>query len=300
MMNKKKRHALDYLIICVIAVLGAFNYQIFVFPNDFAPSGINGILTIIRHLFGINFGMMYLVLNVPLLMVAHHLIHGRYALNTFVYVVVFSITSMILKNVDLSVLSFNGQDAGERIMAAVAAGVFSGFNYGLTMRMGGCTGGMDIVGSIVSHKNPEINMVWLVFSINVAVAVLSFFAYGMNYVPVILCIIYSFVTSRVGDFILKGARSAAKFEIMTVISGLWTVGRSVRGDNIAPLFGQWLLNAGETPAHRTVHCTLYTVHCPQSTVHSSVSGLALARRSRCVARRGRQQALLPGGVVSRR
>jgi len=215
MMDKKKRHALDYLIICVIAVLGAFNYQIFVFPNDFAPSGINGILTIIRHLFGINFGMMYLVLNVPLLMVAHHLIHGRYALNTFVYVVVFSITSMILKNVDLSVLSFNGQDAGERIMAAVAAGVFSGFNYGLTMRMGGCTGGMDIVGSIVSHKNPEINMVWLVFSINVAVAVLSFFAYGMNYVPVILCIIYSFVTSRVGDFILKGARSAAKFEIIT-------------------------------------------------------------------------------------
>ena len=215
MMDKKKRHALDYLIICVIAVLGAFNYQIFVFPNDFAPSGINGILTIIRHLFGINFGMMYLVLNVPLLMVAHHLIHGRYALNTFVYVVVFSITSMILKNVDLSVLSVNGQDAGERIMAAVAAGVFSGFNYGLTMRMGGCTGGMDIVGSIVSHKNPEINMVWLVFSINVAVAVLSFFAYGMNYVPVILCIIYSFVTSRVGDFILKGARSAAKFEIIT-------------------------------------------------------------------------------------
>lgn len=215
MMDKKKRHALDYLIICVIAVLGAFNYQIFVFPNDFAPSGINGILTIIRHLFGINFGMMYLVLNVPLLMVAHHLIQGRYALNTFVYVVVFSITSMILKNVDLSVLSFNGQDAGERIMAAVAAGVFSGFNYGLTMRMGGCTGGMDIVGSIVSHKNPEINMVWLVFSINVAVAVLSFFAYGMNYVPVILCIIYSFVTSRVGDFILKGARSAAKFEIIT-------------------------------------------------------------------------------------
>lgn len=215
MMDKKKRHALDYLIICVIAVLGAFNYQIFVFPNDFAPSGINGILTIIRHLFGINFGMMYLVLNVPLLMVAHHLIHGRYALNTFVYVVVFSITSMILKNVDLSVLSFNGQDAGERIMAAVAAGVFSGFNYGLTMRMGGCTGGMDIVGSIVSQKNPEINMVWLVFSINVAVAVLSFFAYGMNYVPVILCIIYSFVTSRVGDFILKGARSAAKFEIIT-------------------------------------------------------------------------------------
>ena len=214
-MDKKTRFVLDYVIISIFAMLGALNYQVFVFPNDFAPSGLNGILTIIRHLFGINFGMMYLILNLPLLAFAHHLLHGRYAINTLVFVVVFSVANMVLKDVDLSVITFYGKDSGERIMASVAAGVFSGLNYGIAMRLGGSTGGMDIVGSIVNHRHPEISLVWVVFGINVAVAAASFFAYGMDYVPVILCIIYSFVTSRVGDFILKGARSAAKFEIIT-------------------------------------------------------------------------------------
>ena len=214
-MNKKARFVLEYITLVIIAMLGALNYQVFVFPNDFAPSGLNGILTIIRHLFGIDFGLMYLLLNLPLLALAQRTLHGRYAVNTLIFVIVFSVGNIILRNIDLSAITFYGKDSGERIMAAVAAGVFSGFNYSVAMRLGGSTGGMDIVGSMLNHKNPELSLVWVVFAINMVVAVFSFFAYGMDYVPVILCIIYSFVTSRVGDFILKGVRSASKFEIIT-------------------------------------------------------------------------------------
>ena len=215
-MNTKAKMVLDYLIVIVIAVLGALNFQVFVFPNNFAPSGLNGILTIIRHVFGINFGMLYLFLNIPLLIAAFYVLRSKkYAIATFIYVVVFSVSSILLRNLDLSKLMFSGGDGGERIMAAVAAGVFSGFNYSVAIRLGGCTGGLDIVAALVIHKKPSINLVWLVFGINVGVATLSFFAYGMDYAPVILCIIYSFVTSRIGDLILKGARTAAKFEIIT-------------------------------------------------------------------------------------
>ena len=215
-MNTKAKMVLDYLIVTVIAVLGALNFQVFVFPNNFAPSGLNGILTIIRHVFGINFGMLYLFLNIPLLIAAFYVLRSKkYAIATFIYVVVFSVSSILLRNLDLSKLMFSGGDGGERIMAAVAAGVFSGFNYSVAIRLGGCTGGLDIVAALVIHKKPSINLVWLVFGINVGVATLSFFAYGMDYAPVILCIIYSFVTSRIGDLILKGARTAAKFEIIT-------------------------------------------------------------------------------------
>ena len=215
-MNTKAKMVLDYLIVTVIAVLGALNFQVFVFPNNFAPSGLNGILTIIRHVFGINFGMLYLFLNIPLLAAAFFVLRSKkYVIATFIYVVVFSVSSILLRNLDLAKLMFSGGDGGERIMAAVAAGVFSGFNYSVAIRLGGCTGGLDIVAALVIHKKPSINLVWLVFGINVGVATLSFFAYGMDYAPVILCIIYSFVTSRIGDLILKGARTAAKFEIIT-------------------------------------------------------------------------------------
>ncbi|MBP5757514.1 MAG: YitT family protein, partial [Spirochaetales bacterium] len=67
----------------------------------------------------------------------------------------------------------------------------------------------------INHKKPEYSLVWVIFLINMIVALTSFFAYGMDYVPVILCIVYSFVTTRVDDTILKGSKSAAKFEVIT-------------------------------------------------------------------------------------
>ena len=47
-----------YLVIAAVGLVGAMNYELFVFPNQFAPSGVNGICTIIQHVFGINVGSL--------------------------------------------------------------------------------------------------------------------------------------------------------------------------------------------------------------------------------------------------
>ena len=47
------------------------------------------------------------------------------------------------------------------------------------------------------------------------VAGAAFFVYDMNYEPVILCALYVFLCGKVSDSILKGARTAAKFEVIT-------------------------------------------------------------------------------------
>ena len=55
----------------------------------------------------------------------------------------------------------------------------------------------------------------MIFALNTVIAILSFFVYGMNYQAVILCIIYNLVCSWVSDSLIKGARTAAKFEVVT-------------------------------------------------------------------------------------
>ena len=209
-----KSRSLRYLLVIGIAMLGALNYEIFVFPNDFAPAGLNGLLTIIRHLTGFGFGYMSLIVNIPLLIVAYKYLKHHYVIYTALYVVVFSLTSLALKDLNIS-FTFQARDGGERIMAAIAAGVFNGAFYSVALRLGGSTGGMDIVAAFIHRKKPELSLVWVIFLINVFVAVLSFFAFGRDYVPVILCIVYSFVTTRINDTILKGTKSAAKFEVVT-------------------------------------------------------------------------------------
>ena len=56
---------------------------------------------------------------------------------------------------------------------------------------------------------------WMIFSLNASVAVLSFFVYGYQFEPVILCLLYCYLSSRISDGILKGGKVAMKFEIIT-------------------------------------------------------------------------------------
>ena len=47
-----------YLVIALVAMVAAVNYELFVFPNQFAPAGLNGICTIIQHITGISVGYL--------------------------------------------------------------------------------------------------------------------------------------------------------------------------------------------------------------------------------------------------
>ena len=55
----------------------------------------------------------------------------------------------------------------------------------------------------------------MIFALNASVAVLSFFVYGYQFEPVILCLLYCYLSSRISDGILKGGKSALKFEVIT-------------------------------------------------------------------------------------
>ena len=55
-----------YFVIAVIAFASAVNYELFVFPNQFAPSGLNGICTMIQYVTGVSVGYLSLLINLPL------------------------------------------------------------------------------------------------------------------------------------------------------------------------------------------------------------------------------------------
>ena len=50
--NIKASVPLQYAALVLIAVMSAFNYEIFIRPNNFAPAGINGIATMVQYKLG--------------------------------------------------------------------------------------------------------------------------------------------------------------------------------------------------------------------------------------------------------
>lgn len=205
----------DYFVIILAASLLALSYHIFIFPNDFAPAGIPGLATIIQHLFGFKVGYMTILVNIPLVLIVFCLVDHAYALRSAVFSATLSLLLLALDYVDLSQFIYHTENGTSTILAPIAGGVISGFCYGVVMRRNGSTGGTDLVAAIYHHYSPEQNMLWIIFTINAVVAALSYFVFDFKIEPVILCLLYCFLSSKVSDGMLKGFKEAVKFEIVT-------------------------------------------------------------------------------------
>lgn len=100
------KKVLTYLVIAAIAVAAAFNYQIFVFPNRFAPAGLNGICTMIQYVSGVSMGYLSMVINIPLAILVYLKVSRHLAIRSMVYVVTFSVMLLLLDKMDLSGIAY--------------------------------------------------------------------------------------------------------------------------------------------------------------------------------------------------
>ena len=212
---KTAKKVLTYGVIMGIAVICALNYQLFIFPNRFAPSGLNGICTMIQYVTGINIGYLSMLINVPLALWVFFYVSKPLAIRSMVYVMTFSVVSVMFDYVDMSAFAYYTETGTSSILGPLVAGIIFGSCYAMLLRASAYSGGTDFVAAIVHKYHPEKSIFGLIFAMNVMVAVASFFVYDYQIEPVILCILYSFMSSTVSERLTKNGRSAVRFEIIT-------------------------------------------------------------------------------------
>lgn len=212
---KRLKKALTYLCIAAIAVVCALNYNLFIFPNKFAPSGINGICTMIQYLTGISVGYLSLIINIPLSIWVYFRIGKPIALRSMVYVVTFSVSLVLLQYVDLSDFAYATDNGTSTILGPLVGGIIFGSCYSLLVKTSASSGGTDFVAAMIHKSRPEMNFFYLLFALNAVVAFVSYFVYDYQIEPVLLCIMYCFTSSTVTDKLTKSGRSAIRFEIVT-------------------------------------------------------------------------------------
>ena len=212
---KSFKKPLTYLVIALMAAFNALNYQIFVFPNKFAPAGINGICTMIQHLTGISVGYMSLLVNIPLAIWVYLKVSKTLALRSMTYVVVSSVMLVIFNGMDMSAIAYATENGTSTILGPLVGGIAYGTLYSIIVRASATTGGTDFIAAIIHKYRPEKSMFWIIFALNVFVAFMSFFVYDFKIEPVIMCILYCFTSSMVTDKMSKSGRAAVRFEIVT-------------------------------------------------------------------------------------
>jgi uncharacterized membrane-anchored protein YitT (DUF2179 family) len=212
---KLTKKVVTYLLIVGLALLNATSYQLFIFSNRFAPAGLNGLCTMIQHIFGINLGYLSLIINIPLAIWTYFKVGRSIAVRSMLYVAAFSIFLIVMEKIDLSAFAYDTANGTSKILGPLCAGLINGVVYSTLVRTSASSGGTDFVAAIIHKDRPELNFFYIVFSINVAVAFISYFVYDYQIEPVILCIMYSFMSSTVSDKMRKSGRSAVRCEIIT-------------------------------------------------------------------------------------
>ena len=212
---KLTKKAVTYLMIVGLALLNAVSYQLFIFSNRFAPAGINGVCTMIQHIFGINVGYLSLLINLPLAIWTYFKVGRSMAVRSMLYVAAFSIFLIVLEKVDLSAFAYETPNGTSKILGPLVAGLINGVVYSTLVQASASSGGTDFIAAIIHKDRPELNFFYIVFTINVLVALTSYFVYDYQIEPVILCVMYSFMSSTVSDKMRKSGRSAVRCEIIT-------------------------------------------------------------------------------------
>ena len=206
---KLKEHTWNVILTCISAALVAFGMHIFIYPSDFAPSGVDGIATMLQSLTSVNAGVFTLLINVPLLAAAWFVLKKRYVLYTVLYTVLFSGFLIILQRIDF----YQYTAPTERLLPAIFGGVAQGLT-GIMLRIGASSGGVDVVGSMIQRRMPHRNLESIISLISISIVALSYFVYrDLN--SLLLSVVEIFVCERVTASILRDSRNAVKFEVVT-------------------------------------------------------------------------------------
>ncbi len=152
----------EYAVILLGAAIVASGFNNFLIPHQIISGGVSGVSMFIGYFTNWNIGLMYFALNLPILIWGWFAIGKRF--------IVMSIVSVIATTWFMQILPetrFNS----EPILAAVFGGVVIGLGTGMSFRVGGSTGGMDILGSILTRKR-DFPLGMVLFGINAIVIVM--------------------------------------------------------------------------------------------------------------------------------
>ena len=195
MSNKVKNLVMNDLLVTIVAIFTALSLVLFTVPNKIAAGGVSGVATILYHMFGFNVGIVILIINVPLFILAVYVLGGSIGAKTLWGILVMSFSVEFLS-------PFLEPVTYEVILASIYGGVLGGLGMGLVFRGGGTTGGTDLIAALTSYFFPHFSIGQGLFLIDGVVIMLAGLVFDVELA--LYAAITIFVSTKLIDIIQEG------------------------------------------------------------------------------------------------
>ena len=190
-------------------VIFALGYAAFLIPHRIVPGGVSGIAMILRFLYNTPVGVIAIILNIPLFIIALRVLGISFGIK--------SVGAIIYTNLLIDFLVYSVKietPTDNTVLAALYGGILLGLGLGLIFRSDASTGGSDIVGQILSrYTNMSVGM-WIMIVDFLVITTAGITTRSIELA--LLGYLALFLSSKVIDLVLEGIDYArAAFVIST-------------------------------------------------------------------------------------
>lgn len=157
----------ELITIFFACILIAVGINLFLADAKLLSGGLTGIALLVEYTTGINSGILYLILNLPLFVLSYFKISLKFTIYSIIGTVLLS-TFLYLTSGFKSILNID-----DIFLRCIFGGVISAIGYSLMFRVKASTGGIDILAVIIRKKNPAKNIGDVTFAVNLIVVIVS-------------------------------------------------------------------------------------------------------------------------------
>ena len=199
---------MDILIDIIGGILIAIGTYNFAAMAKFPMVGFNGIALIFYHLFGLPIGTVAMLLNIPVAIVCFRILGKDFFIR--------SIRTIIITSVIMDVVApMFPVYTGDRMLAAICTGVFSGLGYAMIYMRNTSTGGSDFIMLSIKALNPHLSLGKISFALEALVVLLGTLLVSRDIDSLIYGMVISFLLSAVVDKMMYGIDAGKMSLIVT-------------------------------------------------------------------------------------
>lgn len=158
-----------YLIILIFSFVYAAGISLFLSPNNLAPGGVSGLSIIINHFTGLSTGMIYFIINIPIMIIGMYKLGFKFLLSTLITIILSSTFMDMLSKVPLI--------TSDKLLAALVGGVLCAIGLGMIFKAGSTSGGTDVIVRLLKLKYPHIETGRLFLILDAVIVVISAVAF---------------------------------------------------------------------------------------------------------------------------
>ena len=148
--EKIKKIIIEFLGTIVGSAVMAFGVSSFLLPNQLSSGGFSGVATITYYLLNIPMGLMIMILNVPLFILAGYKIGREFFIK--------SLIGTVSLSVFIDIFDRYPAVTTDRFLACIYSGAIIGIGTAIILRVGASTGGTELIANIIKVYNPYISM----------------------------------------------------------------------------------------------------------------------------------------------